>query len=205
MDGEMKPRSDQTQMLLDEIRVATSGDHAALEAQLPLMRDDLTIDTYRSVVERFLGFIGPFEQKVWSIEALEAAGMKKDVRGKTHLLERDLSALGHSSESIQQLPRSTELPEISDLQMAIGSLYVVEGSTLGGQIISRHLKSKLKIDNTSGAAYFGGYGRLTGKRWKEYLGCLSSLELDARRDTAIEAARSTFGLLRSWLCIERGS
>lgn len=196
------PSTQFNKVLLDEIRAATAEDHAALEADLPLMNDDLTLDTYRSVVERFLGFVDPFEKKLWSVNALESSGILKDTRQKTHLLERDLDALGHTRESINRIPRATELPRIDDLANALGAMYVIEGSTLGGQVIGRHLKTALGIDETSGSAYFTGYGRLTSKRWKEYLTSLSSLEnhIDGRR--AVEAARSTFSLMRSWLCTE---
>jgi heme oxygenase len=51
------------------------------------------------------------------------------------------------------LPQYHDLPDIEDWPRMLGCLYVLEGATLGGQIISRHLQRTLHIDAINGAAF----------------------------------------------------
>ena len=64
-----------------------------------------------------------------------------DVRGKAVLLEQDLRNLGLSEEQIKQIPQcnDNELPDISTPARLFGYLYVIEGSTNGGQIMTKRL------------------------------------------------------------------
>ena len=167
------------------------------------MGDGLTLDVYRGVVESFYGFVEPLERALWSSSELESEGMLKSSRGKTNLLERDLVALGHTSDSILALPRTDSLPPTDNVSRALGAMYVLEGSTLGGQVIRRHLARTLGIDDESGAAYFNGYGTLTRQRWIEYLQVLNAGEDKLYHADVVLAASTTFSLLRSWLCHSR--
>ena len=74
---------------------------------------------------------------------------------------------------------------------ALGLLYVVEGATLGGQVISRRLEVKL--------AFFRGYGEATGRMWRETSARLRAVSNPAAQDEAVRSAVSCFTLLRRWL------
>ena len=47
-----------------------------------------------------------------------------------------------------------DLPDLQGVQEALGCLYVVEGSTLGGQVIARHLRQTLGVDPRCGGSFF---------------------------------------------------
>ena len=90
-------------------------------------------------------------------------------------LEEDLDALAPHG---QRLPSPTLPPEVDGW----GALYVLEGAALGGQIIARHLATRLGFRS----AFFGGEG--VGARWRAF-----RVLLDASDDAAaIDAARATF-------------
>jgi heme oxygenase len=55
----------------------------------------------------------------------------------------------------------------ANLNFAVGCLYVLEGATLGGQFISRHLAT-LGIGPANGGLFFHGYGAKTGEMWKSF-------------------------------------
>jgi len=90
----------------------------------------------------------------------------------------------------------------------LGYLYVMEGSTLGGQLISRHFRQTLGIELATGGAYFHGYGEQTGARWKETVQFLDAAPVVASNDPQVQAAfvdaavggaNDTFIHLREWL------
>ena len=51
---------------------------------------------------------------------------------------------------------------------ALGYAYVIEGSTLGGRVILKHIHQALQLEQ-DGTRFFAGYGAETGKYWKEFL------------------------------------
>ncbi len=57
--------------------------------------------------------------------------------------------------------------DLTNFDFALGCLYVLEGATLGGQVISRHL-AKLGIGPENGGRFFNGYGARTGEMWKSF-------------------------------------
>ena len=60
---------------------------------------------------------------------------------------------------------------------ALGILYVMEGSVLGGRVILKNLGKNLGLaDDESGARYFYGYGAQTGTRWKSFMEWLAGYE-----------------------------
>jgi heme oxygenase len=77
---------------------------------------------------------------------------------------------------------------------------VLEGATLGGQIITRHLQTHLGLTPESGTAFFHGYGPETGPRWKSFV---SGLRTEAQKvnadDGIIENANLTFETIAQWL------
>lgn len=57
-----------------------------------------------------------------------------------------------------------------DIGALIGTLYAIEGATLGGQVISRHLQTTLGLTASTGARFFNGYGDTlsTQQHWQEF-------------------------------------
>ena len=75
----------------------------------------------------------------------------------------------------------------------LGRMYVMEGSTLGGQYIARHVEETLGIRPGEGNSYFRGYGDATGERWREFREVLKALP-DTETDTVIASAREMFAI-----------
>jgi heme oxygenase len=110
----------------------------------------------------------------------------------------DLQLLGRTSTQVEALPRCAELPLQLTPSHALGILYVLEGATLGGQVIGRNLSAVLKLGATNGAAFFAGYGDETRAMWKRFSEHVDrSAALDS--ETVIASAVDTFEKLRSWL------
>ncbi|MBV5276299.1 biliverdin-producing heme oxygenase, partial [bacterium] len=58
--------------------------------------------------------------------------------------------------------------EIDSPGKIIGTLYAIEGSALGGQVILRHLSENMGLSGAAGARFFSGYGHDTQLRWQEF-------------------------------------
>ncbi|GEM44560.1 biliverdin-producing heme oxygenase [Deinococcus cellulosilyticus] len=98
-------------------------------------------------------------------------------------LETDLGFYGLS------LPAPHFTVQLSGWQEVLGAVYVMEGSTLGGQLISRHLQT-LGITPETGGRFFSGYQGRTGARWKQTRQLLESQCTDS--DRMVQGARRTF-------------
>ena len=74
-------------------------------------------------------------------------------------------------------------PVLDDLAAVLGSLYVIEGSALGGRVIAPQLKRTLGLTQGAGASYFHGFGGETAAMWSNFR-VLAALEIgESSRDT----------------------
>ncbi|MGN7454595.1 biliverdin-producing heme oxygenase [Paenibacillus pasadenensis] len=189
------------QSIMERLRGQTAEEHERMEENRyarAIMEGTLDPAGYRRYLELFYGFIQPAEERIYPDAELESLGLEAAVRQKAPLLESDLEKLGLSREELGAIPRCAELPDLSDPARKLGYLYVLEGSTLGGQIISRKLAASLGLDEERGLAYFRAYGDDTRSRWLEMR---SIIEQGAagREEETIAAAKETFALLERWV------
>lgn len=180
--------------------------HERLEQRLDLLGPGFSEASYRRLLIDFWGYYRPLEGLLAKLPRLQAWIPDLNRRLKTPLLETDLRHLGHSPDTIARIPLCEDLPPLRCLPSALGCLYVLEGATLGGQVISRHLRLSLGIDAHNGAAFFWGYGEQTGTMWQIFGERLAAAEaaLGPGEALMVEAARATFESLERWL-FRRGS
>ena len=81
----------------------------------------------------------------------------------------------------------------------MGSLYVIEGSMLGGQVIRRWIMDA-PWQPAGGFAYFNAYGSDVWRMWRSVQERLLSLGSVAGEDGIVRAASLTFEGLHGWLC-----
>ncbi|MBC7599269.1 MAG: biliverdin-producing heme oxygenase [Polaromonas sp.] len=187
--------------MLKCLKAATSSRHAALERRLPLLDADLSHATYRLFVQRLFGFYEPMEVQLLAAPWWNAVGLDYTGRHKTPRLRQDLQASGEGQASIEALPRCQRLPPLENQAQLWGCLYVIEGATLGGQIIIKHLNAQLGLSASSGASFFDGYGATTGSHWKAFCAAVPADGDDAPggRDAMLHSANLTFDLFSEWL------
>jgi heme oxygenase (biliverdin-IX-beta and delta-forming) len=179
--------------ILSRLRSETRGEHVALEEALDLMSVSLTADAYRHRLGMFYGFYAPLEAAL----RLHASDLEIRSRlNKTALLHRDLAYLGVLTE---YLPLCGELPSVQTKPEVLGCMYVIEGATLGGRIITKHAQSSLGIEPDTGGSFFQGYGDETAGKWIGMRQLLVNTALDGDTENAIVAnAIATFASLRCW-------
>lgn len=188
-------------MILARLKAQTSALHERLEGALDLLNAELTMSDYRRLLKGFYGFYQPLETGLQPFAAcLEASGMRPAARRKLPSLRRDLLSLGLKDGEILALPLCAYTPQVEDVAAALGCMYVTEGATLGGQLLTRHFAAKFALTRENGCAFFGGYGPLTGARWREFGAALEEFAHRAGgEETMVAAARATFTTLETWL------
>lgn len=115
-----------------------------------------------------------------------------DTRSKTATLRSDLGLLGHDPAVYLARERvQLKMPHIADAWGLWGALYVIEGSTLGGQFIAMKLQEHAKYENAVG--YFRGAGRDSASRWKDFVAQMDELKPSPEEtQSAIRGALETF-------------
>lgn len=187
-------------MTLQRLKLATRERHAAIESRSVLLDPQLSLPAYRDSLTRFFGYYAPLEIRLSDALISHGADIAYDERYKCPQLRRDLVTLGAAPQKLAQIPQCQALPDLTTPAKLFGCLYVIEGATLGGQIITRHLRASLGLTPESGAAFFSGYGERTGSRWKEFCNHLSAFAARADSDHEIVAsANATFESLHRWL------
>jgi len=183
--------------LLARLRAETRVQHDAIEQVVDLTGAGLTRAGYRRRIEQFYGFYRPLEDRMLRAGHGIAPWLDFRERLKTPLLEEDLRALGDDAPGL--LATCRELPGLDGPAELFGCLYVLEGSTMGGQLISRHIRQTLGVTPDAGGRFFNGYGTGTGPMWQQFRAALTrySTATDTQ-DRVVAAARGTFDALRVW-------
>jgi heme oxygenase len=183
--------------ILARLKDETRPEHDAIEQVLDLMDGTLTLAAYRRRLEQFHGFYRPVEERLQVLGGWGKHGIDLGARSKVLLLEADLRVLG--AEAVENLPVCWELPDLTDVVNGFGCLYVLEGSTLGSQFISRHVQKILGVTPEGGGRYFHGYGEQTGEMWREFGAALTAFAVEREtQDRIVENAIATFRKLRGW-------
>lgn len=179
--------------LLERLRQETRAQHEGLEKALDLLSPTLDLARYQDILRRFHAF-----WRAWRPAAHGLLGQEADLlagRDRTPLLENDLAHFG-----LEPLPADGPVPPLEDTHQALGSLYVLEGSTLGGQVIARHLETHLGLREGAGYTYFQGYGRQNGPMWAALRERLAHHPAEGpAADQLVAGARETFSILEQRL------
>jgi heme oxygenase len=184
-------------LILDSVADALKSGTAALhieteELLLPKFSGIRSYEDYASVLRMFYGFFHPLQQICASF--LSADDLPDiDQRRHAGFILKDLAALG-----VQETPPLCDmLPVINSKAAAFGALYVMEGSTLGGRMISKMLKKHPAISLTDNHLhFFNGYGEDTGPMWTSFK---DALNRQTEKEQILDSANLTFLGLKNWI------
>lgn len=180
--------------VLDFLKYSTRQQHTDLETLYPLARifsPEYTIEEYTRLLGLFLSVFSPLEALLQQKKLLRYNGYY--YRPRQQDIEMDLSRLGVSA-SCKYINVSPIL--VSSKASAIGCLYVLEGSKLGGRVIARQLETTLGLSKDHGLAFFYGPQDNEPEGWKCF-GKTAELICNTQESTAdaLAAANLTFKML----------
>jgi heme oxygenase len=176
--------------ILQQLRTETRAAHDALETQpfnQAIQAGTISTAATTHFLGRLYGFLLPYEAQLRQHHFSPAWEIER--RQRAYLIEQDLGA------AVADLPICGALPPLETEAQLLGALYVMEGSTLGGQVIARQLE-KAGIPQQ---AYFRGNAEATGSLWKSFCQLLTDAATSDNAPEIVESARLTFQHLDAWL------
>ncbi|MGF3025636.1 biliverdin-producing heme oxygenase [Methylobacterium aquaticum] len=182
--------------ILERLRAETKAAHEAIERDLAWETRIASLAGYRALLARFWGFHAVLEPALAA--SLDDAAFFDPRRRLPHLVA-DLRFLGLDDVAIEALP-CPQLAPPRGRSGAFGALYVLEGSTLGGQLIAKQVGRRLGPTVESGCRYYAAHGRDTGAMWKAFRLRLADEASRGDADAIVAAAVETFDAMRHWLC-----
>ncbi|MET0334678.1 MAG: biliverdin-producing heme oxygenase [Rhizobacter sp.] len=202
----MSPGLSPDARLLKELRARTRAEHSEIEDLLQLTQP-MSLERYAAIVRGFDAFLSRWEPQLaaalpahlrdWSRQRTRAALAARDlehVAGDMPQADRatDSAADSAAERALADLP-------LTDTASALGSMYVIEGSALGGQVITPMLQQHLGLTPEAGASYFHGHGARTGAMWRDFREVITRElgDTETAIDAACTSARRTFTALCS--------
>ena len=183
-------------MLSDDLRQNTKNYHQQTETVLVgRIRKIETLDDYTRLLQLFYGYFGGLEKKI-DTAINKTALPDYDERRKTVSIANDLKKLGAG---VPLTAANGQLPEIKSHLQAMGAMYVIEGSTLGGKIISKMIGQKLAVGEDV-LSFFNGYDDNTDHMWTSFKQALNrQAQNHTEADVVIKAANETFLQFKNWI------
>lgn len=144
------------------LRDATREDHQRLEDRVALLQRIVTPRGRRGLVEDFAGFHADAEAAVapW---LSGVPGLDFEARRRSTSLANDLVTVGGAAPPAQAI-------RIRGVGEALGLMYVLEGSTLGGRVIRKQVTAQ--GGDMAGLSFLDPYGEAVGERWRSFLAVL---------------------------------
>jgi heme oxygenase len=182
-------------MLHEKIKQATAHLHDQLEQKMfvgQIMDGSLTFEQYQTILN--VNYVTHF-----AVEDFLFSGLSDELRQKLDIESRiKLPALLRDFEEINSAvaisPKPT--PGFIDLNSdasILGAMYVLEGATLGGNVIAKRLKTNEQLLSYNlNYHYYQVYGDQLGLKWKQFLEVLNAIP-EAEHEAAIKNAVNLFG------------
>jgi heme oxygenase len=183
-------------IISEEIKNATTQSHHLLEKLVvEKIRSISTLNDYADLLRLFFSYFGGLELLIDEHLSTQYFPDLHD-RRKAALISQDLQRLG------EQVPKMLDpklLPAIKNRHQALGALYVIEGSSLGGKHIEKMIRNKLP-DAANEFLFFVGYGDKTTEMWNGFKNVLNNISGNQHEiDDIISGACDTFLKFTEWI------
>ena len=197
-------------MILNALREATRPLHDKLDHCMPVTDPGLTLEGYANILKNFYGIYAPLEAQLMGLAPWLNALPDYPDRLRLPMLDQDLDALGIDQAQRMDLPRHVlpdmeqlhhQFAEVSGLHTVFGVMYVMEGSTLGGQHLVKHLQNHFAWQENQHCDFFNSYCNQVGPRWKLFCNTLEDFAREQTLDEQnkiVQAAVNTFTELEHW-------
>lgn len=179
------------------LRLGTRELHRAAETALDAERRLATTDSYADLLDRLWSLHAGAECAL-EVHHLGAMGVDLGLPPRSSWLALDLEVIAG-----RQPLRSPVRLSYASREAALGGLYVLEGSALGGQVLFRHARRSLGISAERGGRFLSGDGSDTGRRWRAFLTVLAAMpQSGPEADRVEDGALATFRLFVDQLARE---
>lgn len=186
-------------MLIEKIRQQTRPNHEALEhAMSPFIMQVGHVSEYARLLRFFYGYFKPVQDAI--DKAVDRQKLPDyDERRKPEWILKDLQDLGERDHA--PIPLYLEAPPVKNAAEAIGALYVLEGSSLGGKVICNTIAGNLGISDKKGLSFFYGYGPAAAGKWKDFMAVINSYTGAEDEEHVVSKANEVFAGFHEWFRI----
>ncbi len=181
------------------LRAVTRAPHRRIDhhpLMAPLLDAELSLEHYGLVLE----FFAEFYRRLQPVLEIQLGRTHYSFSDRTAWLRADLLALEQRGYERSHFSDERLFPfPVTDVPTLIGLLYVIEGSTLGGQVIARQVQQSLGVSVLHGGRFFYGYGEQTEQHWQDFWDFANSMTQPDDELVMAEAAVATFDALADGL------
>lgn len=186
-----------TTLLSAYLKHGTQSLHDSVEEKMnakKIFTPFYTPEDYKKLIWQNYLFFHHFEKPVFNhIAAPLAEALQLSGRRKLPYLEADLKETGLITDS-----GILTIGNVRNEATALGILYVMEGSTLGGNVIKKRLATLPAFSNLQ-FNFFGCYKENTGPFWTSFKEVLDSHFTVDQYDTVLEGAVKAYQyMIESW-------
>lgn len=189
-------------MLHQELKEATRKDHDEMECMMyvnDILSGNLTINQYRHVLTTNYRVHKALEDAIFrAIGAQTALLLHVAQRSKLPALEADMCELGLT---LPEVPVYTGGNILKNEAAALGAMYVLEGATLGGNVIVKRLRYNTHLPQPLSFNYYQLYGDNLIPNWKHFCSVLD-LQPENTWPDSISGAKAMFGYIA---CVHKES
>lgn len=177
--------------VLAALRRETQALHKETERLFPIMRPDLSLVGYRTIIELFRSMYGDVEGRISTCPSDRVRAFAESHR-RLPALENDLRFLEDCEVEGRPVPPLPALSRLDTQQSWIGMLYVSEGSRLGGLYLARHLSEHFGFSEGRGYSFFAGSGRKTKEEWGLFCALCEDIVEPSSINEVVLAAQEAF-------------
>ncbi|MFT4521214.1 MAG: heme oxygenase [Bacteroidia bacterium] len=174
----------------DRLKTETATQHAHTESfsyGKEIMSRTLNTSQYQELLIANYLYIKAWEDQWASLSFDVPESMNLQARRKSTWLVNDLKALGLD---VSKLPVFT-IASVSSYAAFLGRMYVIEGSTMGGAVISKQLALNEHLTGYN-FQFYGAYGPELLPMWRSFLAHLDAIATEDDSDETIAAAKESF-------------
>jgi len=184
-------------MLQETLKQATQQNHDELEKLMyvqDIMNGSLTIDQYKRILlTNYIVHEHVEDQLHSGLSPQLANELELNKRAKLPALTADMREAGLSLSTAEH----ADVPAVSFVSDAekLGALYVLEGATLGGNVIIKRLAVNQNLNNSGlGFHYYQVYGEQLIPYWKNFCAVINR-QPETTREESVCGARKMFDFI----------
>lgn len=188
-------------MIANLLRTETAESHKDLESLMfvnDIMNNSLSEDNYKSLLTVNYIIHKELESKLAEMLDSDIANkLELNTRLKLSALEKDLNYWKINLNTIPAIQDNLFVPNKNNAEV-LGAMYVLEGATLGGNVIKKHILANPNFANKEGGLnYYGVYGEELGIKWKKFVSVLNEMVVEADYERCINSANKMFNNLKN--------
>jgi heme oxygenase len=173
------------------LRSRVAFQHRQVEQVGDLPASVTDIAGYADCLSMFQAIFAPLENQLAAFDDWQRIGIDFEARRRSPALHLDLSSLGRCETNTIDLAAGPKcFPE------ALGALYVLEGSTLGGRVILADISSRLGASIKGATKFLEGHGANAGSMWLSFRKALDgyAIENASMAERIVDGAIQSFQL-----------